>query len=159
MPSSPLMNPLEIDTKNPVRDIEDIRKHNRQRCEMEMLSGIAIIDLEKQLAVGWKDLSEKDFWVRGHIPDRPVLPGVLQIEAAAQLTSFYYMELIGNPPGVFIGFMGVTDVKFRGFVEPNDVFIVAVKPMEIRHRMCKFYCQGFVKDKMVFEGTVLGAPM
>jgi len=159
MPSPPLIDPLSIDTKHPVRDIENIRTHNTQRFEMEMLSGICVIDLEKQLAVGYKNLTEQDFWVRGHIPGRPLFPGVLQIETAAQLTSYYYMEMIGNPPGTFIGFMGVTDVKFRGFIPPGSTFIMAAKPLELRNRRCTFYCQGFVKDKMVFEGTILGAPM
>jgi len=159
MPPPLLVDPLTIDTEHPFRDIEDVRAHNRQRFEMEMLSGIALLDMEKQLVVGYKHLSENDFWVRGHIPDRPILPGVLQIEAAAQLTSYYYMESIGNPPDAFIGFMGVTDVRFRGFVTPNDTFIVAGLAKEIRRRRCTFYCQGFVKDKMVFDGTVLGAVM
>ncbi len=159
MPSEPLIDPGTIDTKNPIRDVRDIRTHNRQRHDMEMLSGISLLDMEKQLIAGYKELSEDDFWVRGHIPGRPVFPGVLQIESAAQLTSYYYMESIGNPPDVFIGFMGVTDVKFRGFVKPNDTFIIVAKAVEIRRRRCKFACQGFVKDKMMFEGTILGAPM
>ncbi len=159
MPPELLVDPLSIDVSKPVRDIEDIRAHNRQRFEMEMLDGIALLDMERQLAVGFKNLSENDFWVRGHIPGRPLFPGVLQIEAAAQLTSYYYMESIGNPPGVFIGFMGVEGVKFRGFVEPKDTFVIAAKAVKIRSRRCEFYCQGFVREKMVFEGTVLGAPM
>ena len=159
MPSPPLIDPLSIDTKNPVRGIADIRAHNRQRFEMEMLSGIAVLDMKSQLVVGFKNLSDQDFWVRGHIPERPLFPGVLMIESAAQATSFYYMESIGNPPDVFIGFMGVTDVKFRGFVTPEDTFIIAAKAVEMRPRRCTFACQGFVREKMVFEGTVLGAPM
>ncbi len=159
MPTSPLVDTLTLDTTTPLRDLEDIRTHNKQRFEFEMLSGIAYIDMDEELAVGYKHLSNDEFWARGHIPGRPVLPGVLQIEAAAQLTSYYYMESIGNPPDTFIGFMGVTDTKFRGFVLPDSTFIIAVKPIEVRSRCCKFYCQGFVKDKMVFESTILGAPM
>ena len=159
MPSPALIDPLSIDTATPLHDIEEIRSHNRQRLEFEMLSGIAVLDMDEEIIVGYKHLSGDDFWVRGHIPGRPVFPGVLQIEAAAQLTSYYYMESIGNPPGVFIGFMGVTDTKFRGFVEPTDTFIIAAKVLELRSRRCKFYCQGFVKEKMVFETTILGAPM
>ena len=159
MPPTLLVDPLSVDTEHPVRDIADIRAHNRQRFEMEMLSGIAAIDMDRQIAVAYKHLSDEDFWVRGHIPGRPLLPGVLQIEAEAQLTSYYYMEMIGNPEGVFIGFMGVDRVKFRGFVTPDDTFIIAAKLAELRRRRCRFYCQGFVREKMVFEGDVLGAPM
>ena len=159
MPPPLLIDPLSIDTKNPVRDIEDIRAHNQHRDEMEMLSGIAVLDMEKGLIVGYKHLSEEDFWVRGHVPGRPLFPGVLQIEAAAQLTSYYYIESIGNPPGAFIGFVGVTDVRFRGFVRPSDTFVVAGQAHQLRKRRCVFYCQGFVRDKMVFDGTVLGAEM
>ncbi len=159
MPPKLFVDPLTIDIENPVRGIEDIRAHNRQRYEFEMLSGIALLDMENELAVGYKRLGHDEFWVRGHIPGRPLFPGALQIEASAQLTSYYYMESIGNPPDVFIGFMGVEDVKFRGSVEPGNTFVVAAKPVEIRSRRCKFACQGYVDDKLVYQGTVLGAPM
>ncbi|MFO7899507.1 MAG: 3-hydroxyacyl-ACP dehydratase FabZ family protein [Planctomycetota bacterium] len=159
MPPTLFIDPLTVDTENPARDIEDIRAHNRQRHEFEMLSGIALLDMENELVVGYKHVRDDEFWVRGHVPGRPLFPGALQIEASAQLTSYYYMESIGNPPGVFIGFMGVDGVKFRGFVEPGDTFIVAARPVEIRSRRCKFACQGYVRDKLVYEGTVLGAPM
>jgi 3-hydroxyacyl-[acyl-carrier-protein] dehydratase len=159
MPPKFLVDPATVNTDEPLYGLDEIRARNRQRFEMEMLSGIAMLDLEKKLIVGYKELSEDDFWTRGHIPGRPLFPGVLQIEAAAQLTSYYYMEMIGNPPDVFIGFMGVDDVKFRGFVRPSDTFIVAAYAAEIRSRRCRFACQGFVDSQLVFEGDVLGAPM
>jgi len=159
MPGPLLIDPLAVDTQHPLRDIEDIRRHNRQRFEMEMLSGIALIDFEKKLIAGYKHFSEEEFWVRGHIPGRPILPGVLQIEAAAQLTSYYFMEKIGNPQDVFIGFLGVTEVKFRGIVVPTDTLVIAAEEREMRSRRYTFYCQGFVREKMVFEGLVQGAPM
>jgi 3-hydroxyacyl-[acyl-carrier-protein] dehydratase len=159
MPPKFLVDPTTIDTVTPVRDIEDIRRHNKQRFEFEMLDGVAVIDLENELAVAYKHVNGEEFWVRGHIPGRPLFPGVLQIEAAAQLTSFYWMESMGVPEDTFIGFMGVTDVKFRGFIEPGDVLIMAAKVIALRSRRCEFACQGFVKDKLVFEGIVMGAPM
>jgi 3-hydroxyacyl-[acyl-carrier-protein] dehydratase len=159
MPPQPLVDPLSLTLDPPLRDIDDVRAHNKQRFEMEMLSGIALLDFDQDLVVGFKHLSEDDFWVRGHIPGRPLLPGVLQIEAAAQATSYYYMAYHGNPADTFIGFMGVDGVKFRGFVEPNDTFVIAAKAVKLRSRRYEFYCQGFVRDTMVFEGTVLGAPM
>jgi 3-hydroxyacyl-[acyl-carrier-protein] dehydratase len=159
MPPKFLVDPTTVDPTRPVRDIEDIRRHNKQRHEFEMLDGIAVIDLENELAVAYKHLTDDEFWVRGHIPGRPLFPGVLQIEAAAQLTSFYWMEMMGVPEDTFIGFMGVDGVKFRGFIKPGETFIIAVKPVSLRTRRCEFACQGFVEDKLVFEGTVLGAPM
>lgn len=159
MPTNILIDPLAFDTTKIVYDMENIRQHNKQRHEFEMLSGILHWDKEQQLAVGFKKLSGEDFWVRGHIPGRPLFPGVMQIEAAGQLTSWAYMELMGNPPGTFLGFMGVTDVKFRGMVTPEDTYIMAAKAMEIRPRRIQFITQGFVKDKLVFEGTIVGAPM
>lgn len=159
MPTAPLIDLSTIDVSKVVADIDEIRKHNRQRFEFEMLSGVLAVDREKHLVVGFKTLSPQDFWVRGHIPGRPVFPGVLQIEAAAQLTSYYFMHIKGNPPDTFIGFMGVDGVKFRGFVEPTDTVIIAAQMQVMRSRRYSFYCQEFVKDKMVFEGTILGAPM
>ena len=159
MPGRALIDPTTIDIRNPRYDIEEIRRRNKHRFEFEMLTGITLVDLEKGLAAGFKQLSPEDFWVRGHVPGRPLFPGVLQIESCAQLTSFYWMELKGNPADTFLGFLGVEHARFRGFVGPNDTFIVAVHAREIRPRRCTFYCQAFVDGKMVFDGTVLGAPM
>ena len=54
-----------------------------------MLDGIVLIDPGRHLIVGYKDVRPDEFWVRGHMPGFPLLPGVLMCEAAAQLSCYY----------------------------------------------------------------------
>ena len=78
-----LLNP-----DKPIADIEAIRQFNPQRHEMEQLSGIVWVDEEKHGMIGFKDVTDNDFWIQGHMPGFPIMPGVLMCEAAAQLASF-----------------------------------------------------------------------
>ena len=57
------------------------------------------------LSLGFKDVTENEFWVRGHIPGRPIMPGVIMIEAAAQMASFFMKRVYGLTG--FIGFSGI----------------------------------------------------
>jgi 3-hydroxyacyl-[acyl-carrier-protein] dehydratase len=72
---------------------------------MEQLTGILMFDPEQSLIVGYKDVKADEFWVRGHIPGRPLLPGVLMCECAAQLCSYYYSRATSQSR--FVGFGGM----------------------------------------------------
>jgi len=157
MPPKPLIDLDAIDASTVAAGPEQIRTHNPQRFEMEQLNGVFHIDTEEGVIVGYKDVRDDEFWVRGHIPARPLLPGVLMCEAAAQLCSFYYNDVIENEK--FLGFGGLQDVKFRRAVEPGCRLIIVAKAREMGPRRATFECQAFVQGKMVFEGTVVGMPM
>ena len=83
-----IVDPATIDLNHVVADIDEIRRCNQQRYEMEMLTAVVHIDPATGLIVGYKDVGESEFWVRGHMPSRPLMPGVLMCEVAAQLCSF-----------------------------------------------------------------------
>ncbi|MHC4708633.1 MAG: 3-hydroxyacyl-ACP dehydratase FabZ family protein, partial [Planctomycetota bacterium] len=105
MPPPLLFDLSQIDlTRPPIFDKEAIGKMNPQRCEMEQLDGILWYDKKKFLVLGYKDVTEDEFWVRGHIPGRPLMPAVIMIEAAAQLSSFFVKQIYEL--GGFIGFAG-----------------------------------------------------
>jgi len=157
MPPEPLMDLSKIDLNNVCFDKEQIEKLNPQRYEMQQLDGIVHFDVEHALAVGFKDVRTDEFWVRGHIPARPLLPGVLMIEAAAQLASFYTLKAVGLDK--FVGFGGVDQVKFRGTVVPPCKLILIGRALQIKPRRSIFYIQEFVDGKMVFEGKVTGMPV
>src|SRR6056297_2048219 len=95
MPPKPLIDLDLIDSDHVEAGPEEIRKCNPQRFEMEQLDAITYFDPDKGLIAGYKDVGEEEFWVRGHIPGRPLLPGVLMCEAAAQLCSYYYTHFTG----------------------------------------------------------------
>jgi len=157
MPPEPVLDLNEIDLNTLYADKEAIRKVNPQRYEMEQLDGIIYMDVQKAEMVGYKDVREDEFWIRGHIPGRPLLPGVLMIESAAQLASFYFKAVLRSDK--FIGFSGVDNVKFRGAVVPPCRLILMGKALEIRPRRCVAYVQGYVNNSMVFEAKITGMPM
>ena len=111
MPPAPLVDPAAIDTSRVLVDREGIGRCNPQRFEMEQLTAIVLIDVENKLIIGFKDVEPGEFWVRGHMPDYPLMPGVLMCEAAAQLSSFFCHEAGVHKEG-FIAFGGMEDVRF-----------------------------------------------
>jgi len=146
-----------IDLGRIVMDIEAVRRYNPHRYEMEQLTGILHLDAEKGHVVAYRDVRDDEFWVRGHIPGRPLLPGVLMLEAAAQMCSLYYKKVTEDPR--FLGFGGVDGVKFRGQVVPGDRLLLLGQAVEIRSRRAVFDTQGVVGDRLVFEARITGMPV
>jgi 3-hydroxyacyl-[acyl-carrier-protein] dehydratase len=95
-PRDYIIHPSEYDLNTVIADIEEIRRWNMQRFEMEQLTAIVHEDAARGLCVGYKDLTRDEFWVRGHFPIVPLMPGVLMCEAAAQLSSYVHPE--AQPP-------------------------------------------------------------
>jgi 3-hydroxyacyl-[acyl-carrier-protein] dehydratase len=157
MPPQPVLDLSKIDLNKILIDKAGIRTFNPQRYEMEQLDGIVHLDTDQGIAVGFKDVREDEFWVRGHIPGRPLLPGVIMIEAAAQLASFYTKYALKYEG--FFGFGGVDEVKFRGTVIPPAKLILVGRALEVRPRRSVCYIQGYLEDKMVFEAKITGMPV
>jgi 3-hydroxyacyl-[acyl-carrier-protein] dehydratase len=147
----------EYDTNQVVADVEDIRRYNPQRFEMEQLTAICFEDTERNICVGYKDLTSNEFWVRGHMPGMPLMPGVIMCEAAAQLSS-YYSHKRTLMEGM-IGFGGLEDVRFRGMVRPGDRFVIVCRLLKLRRSImtCEFQC--FVDQNLVCEGVLKGVSL
>lgn len=152
-----LVDLSKLDLERVEIPIEEIRKVNPHRYEMEQLSGVIHLDAAAGQIVAFKEVRPDEFWVRGHIPGRPLLPGVLMVEAAAQMCSFYYKRVQEDPR--FLGFGGVDGVKFRGQVVPGDRLLLLGQAVEIRNRRAVFDTQGVVGDRMVFEARITGMPI
>jgi 3-hydroxyacyl-[acyl-carrier-protein] dehydratase len=158
MPPEIHFDPARVDFGRVVADREAIGRINPQRFEMEQLTAIVHVDPEQQLVIGYKDVRPDEFWVRGHMPGYPLMPGVLMCEAAAQLCS-YYCVTQGLLQGDFIGFGGLEEVRFRGLVRPGDRLVLVGKGKRIHRRQTIFNVQGFVGATMVFHADVIGVPM
>jgi len=153
---SPLIVPLNEIPTTVLMGLDKIQQMIPQRHEMQQLDGILMFDTEKKIAVGYKDVTDSEFWVRGHIPGRPLMPGVIMCESSAQLCSFYFKMCQPELGNRFLGFGGMDNVRFRGTVSPGDRFIIVVKNIKIESRLKVFDSQGFVGEKMVFEGRISG---
>ena len=158
MPPAALVDPATIDTSRVLVDLEGIRRGNPQRFEMEQLTAIVRIDPVERIIIGYRDLAPDSFWVRGHMPDYPLMPGVLICEAAAQLSSYfcYHIKLVENS---FMGFGGLEDVRFRGMVRPGDRLVLVSKAVRVHRRQTIFETQGFVDANMVYHGRIIGVPL
>ncbi|MDA1263790.1 MAG: beta-hydroxyacyl-ACP dehydratase [Planctomycetota bacterium] len=160
MPAAPpLIDFTEIDLSRTVVGREDLLGYLRQRNRFEMLDGIVHVDLEGKVLVGYKDIKQDDWWAEDHIPGRPMFPGALQIEVAAQLATYdYSAHRYGGPipDDVFVGFGGVEKVRFRGLVEPDCRLYMAVHLTRNSRRMFRYTAQGFVDRELVFQGDIIG---
>ena len=155
MPPPQLFSLSKIDLHaEPLFDRQAICKVNLQRLEMQQLDGVLWYDKEKFLILGYKDVTENEFWVRGHIPGRPLMPAVIMIEAAAQLSSFFVKHIYGL--GGFIGFAGIEATKFRCPVAPGQRLYLLAHITKFRKRKYTCSIQGVVNDTMAFETVVSG---
>lgn len=147
----------EYDTDNVVADIEEIRRYNPQRYEMEHLTAICFEDEKRNVVVGYKDLGPDEFWARGHMPGMPLMPGVIMCEAAAQVAS-YYTKRFNLMDGV-VGFGGLKEVRFRGLVRPGDRLVIVSRLLKLRRSIltCEFQC--FVDQNLVCEGILKGVAL
>jgi len=154
MPPQFLFDISTIDLSQILFDQEAVRVCNPQRLEMEHLNAIIWSDPAKGQILGYKDIRDDEFWIKGHIPGRPLLPGVLMIESAAQLASFYTKKYLGWKG--FIGFGGVSECKFRQQVAPGcRMYLLGQQTSERHHRIiCKV--QGVVNGSMAFECEIVG---
>ncbi len=159
MPPRQLYDYSQYDFDNPMYTIDDIRKINPQRHEMEQLTGIVYVDEENDGLIGFKDITENEFWCTGHMPGFPLMPGVILCECAAQLASFYSRKY-NLLDGEYLGFGGMEKVRFRKSVFPGSRLIIVAKKYRLRKgKRAEFEFQGFVDDDLVFTGNMIGVPI
>jgi 3-hydroxyacyl-[acyl-carrier-protein] dehydratase len=154
MPPVLLFDYTKLDLNKVEFDRSAIAQVNPQSHEMAQLDGIIWHDLPQMKCLGYKDVTDKEFWVRGHIPGRPIMPGVIMVEAAAQLCSFFMRKIYGLTS--FIGFAGIDETKFRETVVPGNRLYLLGYIHKVRSRQFSAKVQGIANDKFVFETTISG---
>jgi 3-hydroxyacyl-[acyl-carrier-protein] dehydratase len=105
-------------------------------------------------ATGVKNVTINEPYFQGHFPSRPVMPGVLIIEAMAQTAAVLVVHSLGPAAeGKLVYFMSVDDARFRKPVVPGDTIHIHVKKERNRGPVWKFSAKAIVKDTLVAEAT------
>lgn len=142
--------PVYDPNKAPVMDINRIRELLPHRYPMQLVD--KVIEISDNYIVGVKNVTSNEPFFQGHFPQEPVMPGVLQIEAMAQVGGLLVLSGVDEPERYSTYFMKIDNVKFRQKVVPGDTLIFHISFMTPLRRGCavmKGYA--FVGEKIVSE--------
>ncbi|SDG90818.1 3-hydroxyacyl-ACP dehydratase FabZ [Roseospirillum parvum] len=138
---------------NKVIDINRIMQMIPHRYPILMVDRVIDV-MPGASAVGIKNVSANEPFFQGHFPQRPVMPGVLIVEAMAQTAAVLVVETLGpDAEGKLVYFMSVDSARFRKPVEPGDRLELHVKKERSRGSVWKFSAEGKVGDTLVAEAT------
>ncbi|RMH02392.1 MAG: beta-hydroxyacyl-ACP dehydratase, partial [Planctomycetota bacterium] len=159
MAKPPLISPADYPLDRVFLDPEGFGGFNPQRFEFQQLTNVLHYDREANLIVASRVLAEDEWWCRGHIPGRPLYPGVLQVEAMAQASCVHAHLQSGLGPEVFLGFAGIEGARFRRTIGPGEKLWIAGNLTRSDPRRGAFRWEGqMIKEdgKVAAEATILG---
>jgi 3-hydroxyacyl-[acyl-carrier-protein] dehydratase len=142
---------LAIDPDLPQADILAIKRMIPHRYPFLMIDRVVNIAVNKS-AVGIKNVSVNEPYFDGHFPVRPVMPGVLIIEAMAQTSAVLVVETLDLvDKNLLVYFMGIDEAKFRHIVQPGDRLDLQVDVIRGRSKVWKFRGEARVGDTLCAE--------
>lgn len=143
-----------IDLASVAVSADEVARLNPQTGDMRQMDHVVWLSPDATKGLGVKHVRPDEFWVPGHIPGRPIMPGVLMIEACAQLCSIQYKKKSNNYD--FLGFVRCDEVVFRGQVVPGDTLYMLGMEVKFGARRFTSAVQALVNNKLVFEAQITG---
>jgi 3-hydroxyacyl-[acyl-carrier-protein] dehydratase len=132
-------------------DVKRLRAPLPHRYPLLLVDRVESLDPEKGI-VAIKAVSINEEYVQGHVPGRPIRPGVLQVEALAQAAGVLAVESLGLAgSGKLVYFMSIDGVKFRKPVEPGVLLRLEVEFLQKRARVCKFAGRAMLDGEIATE--------
>ncbi|MBP9068268.1 MAG: bifunctional UDP-3-O-[3-hydroxymyristoyl] N-acetylglucosamine deacetylase/3-hydroxyacyl-ACP dehydratase [Bacteroidia bacterium] len=115
-----------------------------------------VMEITEEGIVGVKNVSMNEDFFRGHFPDAPVFPGVLQIEAMAQVGGIFALSKVPDPENYLTYFMSIDKIKFKNQVLPGDSIVFKLSLVSpIRRGIVHMRGEAFVREKIVMEGEMM----
>ena len=133
---------------------EEIAEIIPHRFEMALLDKIVWASADYTQGVGSVRVTGEEFWVRGHFPNRPMLPGVLMVEAGAQLSCWLWNKR--QPAPRIAAFLRIENAVFRQSVSVGAEMFVLCKEIKATPRRFFTDIQGIVNDQICFEAKISG---
>ena len=114
-----------------------------------------IVHLDKNEVVGVKSVTFNEYFFRGHFPNNPVMPGVLQIEAMAQVGGIFALSQVDDDGDYDTYFLKIQKARFKAMVVPGDTLIIQCKLMSpIRRGLVEMRGLGFVGSKLLLKQSL-----
>ena len=135
-------------------DVNRILKMIPHRYPMLLVDRIVELK-ENESIVGLKNVTINESYFQGHFPAKPIMPGVLIIEAMAQTSAILVVQSLGSAfEGKLVYFMSIDKAKFRRPVEPGDQIQIKCKIVQGRKNVYILDCEAHVDGNVVAEATV-----
>jgi beta-hydroxyacyl-ACP dehydratase FabZ len=134
-------------------DIEEIKEVLPHRYPFLLVDKILEVKPGEKV-VGLKNVTTNEEFFNGHFPEYPIMPGVLIVEAMAQVAGIGLLKTVEDPENKLPYLARVNDARFRDPVKPGDQLIIEAKVANLRGRMGKIEAEAKVDDELVAEATL-----
>lgn len=140
--------------REPILDINDISKLLPHRYPFLLVD--SVLDMDENSITGIKNVTMNEPFFQGHFPNNPVMPGVLQVEAMAQVGGVFALSSVDNPEHWSTYFMKIDDVRFKQKVLPGDTIVFHLELISpIRRGLVHMQGKGYVRGKLVSQANLL----
>jgi 3-hydroxyacyl-[acyl-carrier-protein] dehydratase len=135
-------------------DIVEIQKLLPHRYPFLMVDSVVEVERLKRI-VGIKNVTMNEYYFQGHFPGRPVMPGVMIVEAIAQTGGLLLLLDVPDRANKLLFFVAIDGARFRRPVVPGDQLRIEVKVLSWRGDFCKLEGKATVGGQLAAEGTVM----